>query len=233
MKEFLNKKELLHSGVVANNRMNRGRGILGSNSYQKDLSFNATDFLGKRLIDKKSAAWLDLCCGEGRALAEAAAVFADLERTESRSLLWRIIGIDLAGMFCQPASKSGSLKLLEISVEDFEPSRKFDLITCVHGLHYIGDKLAVIQKAALWLKPDGIFIANLDLKNLKIIGQDDSGKTFSNFLKGQGFRVDRKRRLLALEGSRRFELPFKFIGADDKAGPNYTGQPAVDSYYKK
>jgi hypothetical protein len=28
-------------------------------------------------------------------------------------------------------------------------------------------------------------------------------------------------------------FPFRYLGADDTAGPNYTGQPAVDSYYEK
>ena len=27
-------------------------------------------------------------------------------------------------------------------------------------------------------------------------------------------------------------LPYRYLGADDQAGPNYTGQPAVDSYYE-
>ena len=26
-------------------------------------------------------------------------------------------------------------------------------------------------------------------------------------------------------------LPYRYLGADDRAGPNYTGQPAVVSYY--
>ena len=28
------------------------------------------------------------------------------------------------------------------------------------------------------------------------------------------------------------DLPYRYLGADDRAGPNYTGQPAVDSYYE-
>jgi hypothetical protein len=27
-------------------------------------------------------------------------------------------------------------------------------------------------------------------------------------------------------------LPYRYLGADDQAGPNYTGQPAVDSHYE-
>jgi len=28
------------------------------------------------------------------------------------------------------------------------------------------------------------------------------------------------------------ESPFRFLGADDTTGPNYTGQPVVNSYYE-
>jgi SAM-dependent methyltransferase len=117
-------------------------------------------------------------------------------------------------------------------IEDFKPTQEFDLITCVHGLHYLGDKLSVIQKAASMLKEDGVFIANLELKSLKILGKQNSNKTFSDFLRKQKFTVDNRRHLLILRGKRNFDLPFEYLGADDQVGPNYTGQAAVDSYYK-
>ena len=28
-------------------------------------------------------------------------------------------------------------------------------------------------------------------------------------------------------------MPYRYLGADDRAGPNYTGQPAVDSYSER
>jgi len=28
------------------------------------------------------------------------------------------------------------------------------------------------------------------------------------------------------------DMPYRYVGADDGPGPNYTGQPAVDSYYE-
>jgi hypothetical protein len=93
----------------------------------------------------------------------------------------------------------------------------------VHALHYIGDKLSVIRKAARWLKDDGFFLANLELKNLKFAGKENSRKTFSDFLKKQGFTINTRKHHLVLKGNRNFELPVQYIGADDKAGPNYTG----------
>lgn len=232
MKDLINQEKLLISGVVANNRMNRGRGCLGKNSYQKDLSFNPVEFLRKRLAAHQTLAWLDIACGEGRALIEAANAFAALERAEHLRGNLRITGIDLAGMFTEVPSSVEFLQLLETAVEDFEPSEKFDLITCVHGLHYIGDKLSIIQKAAGWLKKDGLFLANLELQNLKLSGGRESNRTFARLLRKQKFVVDTRRHLIRLEGSRKFEVPFEYLGADDKAGPNTTGQPVVDSYYK-
>jgi hypothetical protein len=37
--------------------------------------------------------------------------------------------------------------------------RLYDLITCVHGLHYAGDKLAALARAASWLTPGGLISA--------------------------------------------------------------------------
>jgi len=231
-KKLLNNSILLDSGVVANNRMNRGRGCLGSNGYQKDLSFNPLDFLQERLVDNKFVSWLDICCGEGRALVETATNFADLERAENTSFNLQLTGIDLAGMFCSFPAGLNCLTLLETSIEEYEPEQKFDLITCVHGLHYIGDKLSVIGKAAQFLKKDGIFRANLELKNLKLSEEQNSDKIFTEFFSAKGFIFDKRKNLLCLRGGKIFDSPFVYQGADDKAGPNYTGQPAVDSYYE-
>ena len=232
MRELLNNERLRLSGIAANSLMNRGRGIEGANSYRKDLRFDPLEFLRSRLAAGKSAAWLDICCGEGRALIEAAALLAETERAPKRFGALQIIGIDLVGMFRPCPGDSESLKLIEISLEDFEPAQKFDLITCVHGLHYVGDKLAAIRKVAGWLELDGRFSANLDLRNLKFMNRKAAGAAFAAFLRKQGFTVDRRRHLIGLEGGRDFRMPFEYVGADDAAGPNYTGQPAVDSYYR-
>lgn len=213
--------------------MNRERRCLGGNSYQKDLSFDPLEFLAERLRTNESVAWLDLCCGSGKALIEAATVFADkYSPDENLSNHLQIIGIDLAGIFQPFPCELKHLRLLETSVEDFETVQEFDLITSVHGFHYIGDKLSIVQKYARTLKADGLFLANLDLRNLKFIGKQNSSRTFSRFLRGHGFTVDNRKHLLVLNGRRNFELPFEYLGACDNAGPNYTKQPAVDSYYR-
>jgi hypothetical protein len=43
---------------------------------------------------------------------------------------------------------------------------------------------------------------------------------------------DSRRRLVSCCGRKQVSLPYRSIGADDTAGPNYTGQPAVNSYYE-
>lgn len=43
-------------------------------------------------------------------------------------------------------------------------------------------------------------------------------------------RMNRERNLT---GRREAKFPLRFVGAADKAGPNYTGQPAVHSYYER
>jgi SAM-dependent methyltransferase len=232
LKALLNREKLLVSGVVANNRMNRERVCLGKNSYRKELSFDPVEFLKGRLKNNEFVSWLDICCGEGRALIEAATLFADQAIGENLTNNLRIIGIDLAGMFQEYSSKLNHLRLLEMSIEAFEPVQEFDLITCVHGLHYLGDKLSVIQKVARSLKPDGVFLGNLELQNLKLAGKDNANRTFLNFLRKQRFSFDHRKHLLSLNDPSNFVLPFTYLGADEKAGPNSTGQPVVDSYYK-
>lgn len=212
--------------------MNRTRGCSGNNSYQKDLSIDLIEFLRQKLVNNESVEWLDICCGEGRALIETAIFFAGKEICENPSNDLRITGIDLVGMFREYPSELTRLQFLEVSIEDFEPAQDFDLITCVHGLHYVGDKLSVIQNAASWLKNDGIFLANLEMKNLRLFEKKNAQRLFSGYLRKQGFEFNSKKHLLTLKGKRVFYLPFEYEGADDQAGPNYTGQPAIDSHYK-
>jgi len=51
-------------------------------------------------------------------------------------------------------------------------------------------------------------------------------------LRRAGLDYDRRRRMVVCQGRKVIELPYRYMGADDQAGPNSTGQPAVDSYYE-
>jgi hypothetical protein len=69
MDRKLSAEDALESSlVVANCRMNRERGVLGRNSDAAELGLDPLEFLGERLAGGQRVAWLDLCCGTGKAL---------------------------------------------------------------------------------------------------------------------------------------------------------------------
>jgi SAM-dependent methyltransferase len=173
----------------------------------------------------REAVWLDLCCGSGKAPIEAARI------VHGEGLDVEIVGVDLVGMFQWTDPDMTSLRLVEASLTGWRPERPFDLITCVHGLHYIGDKLSLIARAATWLTDDGLFVASLDLHNLKIADRKSSAHRMVADLRRAGLNFDRRRRRLTCRGRRTVDFPYRYMGADDRSGPNYTRQHAVDSYY--
>jgi SAM-dependent methyltransferase len=224
--KLLSDDELERSAVVANCRMNRERALTGSNGYSKEIGFNPLDYLFRRLAPDRLVAWLDLCCGSGKALIEAARI------SHSKGMDIEIVGVDLVGLFHRPDPELTRLQLLEASLRTWRPDRFVDLITCVHGLHYVGDKLGLIARAASWLADDGLLLANLDLKNIKLAEGRVGGRKIVSDLRRAGVDYDRSKRLLVCRGRKLMRLPYRYLGADDDAGPNYTGQPAVDSYYE-
>jgi SAM-dependent methyltransferase len=216
------------SPTVANCRMNREREIRGTNSYAADLGFDAIQFLMETLDGRESVAWLDLCCGTGRALIQAAEGFRDLGLDSRVSLL----GLDLVDLFAAVPAGLHNLTLSTASAHDWSPAQDFDLVTCVHGLHYVGDKLGLIARAASWLRPDGLFVAHLGLSNVKVVGGKSANAQLGKQFKRLGLEYDRRRHIVSRHGFRRIAFPFHYVGADDEAGPNCTRQPAVDSHYE-
>ncbi len=200
--------------MVANNRMNRERRL---RAYRRELGVDVAAFLASR----PGARWLDLCCGTGNALSEAAdTVTGDVE----------IVGVDLVDFFAVPP-RPPRLQLITASVTAWEPDAAFDLITCVHGLHYVGDKLGVISRAVRWLTEDGLFVANFDARSVRRADGAPAGPRFVRALREAGLDYDTRNRRLRSHGRREVRLPYRFVGADDQVGPNYTGQPAVNSHY--
>lgn len=228
MKNLLDQTALENSPVVANSLMNRERVLRGGNSYEKELSFGICDFLQARCEIESKVVWLDLCCGRGNALIEAAEFFS----AKNLRAKIEITGIDLAGLFAPAAVEFDFLKLIESSFENWRAPGDFDLITCVHGLHYVGDKLGFIRKAVAALKPDGVFLVNFDPSNLKFEGETPAGTAILKNLRQQGFDYAPKKHLLICRGKKDIKLNCKYIGADDRAGANYTQQKVVNSYYQ-
>jgi hypothetical protein len=110
-------------------------------------------------------------------------------------------------------------------------ARGFDLITCVHGLHYVGDKLGLLARVAEWLTDDGLFVADHDAASVRADGDRPAGRRLLTCMRELGFTYDPRRRRVSLTGGRRVTFPYRYVGADDRAGANYTGQPAVHSFY--
>ena len=223
---LLDDATLEASTVVANNAMNRERGLTGANSYAKELGLDPYEFLLDRVEGGRAPAWLDLCCGSGRALIHAAGRFA----TEHPDADVTIIGVDLVDYFATPVRPPG-LELVAASLANWEPARAFDLITCVHGLHYIGDKLGLLARALSWLAPDGLFVADFDADSIRHADGRSAKREAAAALASAGAEYDPRRRRVTCQGPRTLRTPAVYIGADDGAGPGYTGQPAVDSYY--
>jgi SAM-dependent methyltransferase len=231
--DLLGDAELERSAVVANCLMNRGRQLAGVNSYARELGFSPLTFLSSRLAGQPGTAgagWLDLCCGTGRALVQAAGQLAEAGLAGRAAL----VGVDLAGMFDQvAAAEAGALRLITASITAWEPDQAFDLITCVHGLHYVGDKLAALTRAASWLTKDGLLIADLDLRSVRIPGGEGTARRLAARLRAAGFSYDARRHRISRTGQAAVSLPYAYLGADDRAGPGYTGQAAVHSYYRE
>lgn len=224
---LLTDEELEWSDVAANCRMNREREITGTNSYTADLKLNPLEFLQERISAGQTVRWLDLCCGSGRALIQAHDYFQQ-QGLESQI---QILGVDLVNLFLPAPDSGDSFRLQTASLHDWTTEERFDLITCVHGLHYVGDKLSLLARAAGWLTPEGLFLAHLDLENLQAVEGTWSAAAKREFLRRRFFKYHMRTHLVSCEGQHAVTFPCRYAGASDQAGPNFTGQPAVNSFY--
>lgn len=223
--QLLQEKELIWSPVVANCNMNRKRNLSGVNSYEKDIGLDIIGFLKKRINENEKVNWMDLCCGEGKAVVQAGQLFRELKMESGIE----IEGLDLTDHFIE---NNSDVKLITNSTDNWMPYKKYDLITCVHGLHYVGNKLLAMEKIFNSLKTDGQFIGNVDLDNIK----NEKGVSMKNdlmeILKEKQIDYNSRKRILICKGRRNVQFGFAYLGADDKAGKNYTGQEVVNSFYE-
>lgn len=216
LEKLLDEETLEQTAIVANCRMNRERELRGTNGYEVELGLDPAAWLARRGAGR----WLDVCCGSGRALLQA-------EPLLPPSI--ELVGLDLVGFFCERPARS-RVVLVEAPLRTFTPGAlPLDLITCVHGLHYVGDKLGALQRLGRWLAPDGLLLAHLDLDNVLLEGRPRRRQLLS-WLRQAGFGYDSRRHLITLRGPCR-PWPLAFLGAR-ASGPNYTGQPAVESHYR-
>ncbi|WP_245722202.1 class I SAM-dependent methyltransferase [Nocardia crassostreae] len=225
---LLDNAALECSSVVANNAMNRGRGLSGVNSYTRELGFNPYDRLAPllRATPQHPVHWIDVCCGSGRALLEAehrfAADFPAADITITR--------IDLVDHF-QATPRTPHLRLITANAATWHPDTLADLITCVHGLHYIGDKLSLLSAMTQWTSPGASFAADFDPHSIRHPNGSSAARKVLTELRAAGLTYDIRRHRLSGTDFRPVTFTATYLGADDAAGPGYTGQPAVASYY--
>jgi len=226
--KLLKNKSLLQSSVVANCTMNREREAYGDNSYQKDIYVNPYVFLKNHVKSKNKIRWLDICCGRGKALIQVANKFED-EKLEADI---EFIGIDLISMFDTIPHHVRNVQLLESTIEEFDTNLSFDLITCVHGLHYIGDKLGIIEKYTQYLENESLFVCNLDTNNILDENGVNISRQVNKLFREQALDYNTRKKILTSIGRKNIKFPLRYLGADDQYGKNYTGQRSVSSYYQ-
>ncbi len=214
---MLTEEELELSGTVANCQMNRERELRGSNGYIAELGMDPVEWLRER----HRSAWLDVCCGTGRALVQAAA--------EVHTEGIEIDGVDLVSFYWPRATQTPGLTLHTSSIREFVPRRTYELITSVHGLHYVGDKLGTLSRLASWLAPDGLLLVHLDPADIYFDGSSRPRQTL-DLLRRAGCRWNGRRGLLRLSGEASFSV--EYLGATT-GGPNRTGQPSTKSHYQR
>ncbi len=203
--------------VVANRNMNRERQFSGTDSYEKDLQFDLSGFIQAR----EETRWLDLCCGTGKALIQASEQYGD--RLECH-------GVDLVDWF-EPALEGANVTFHIASLHTWECERSFDLITCVHGLHYIGDKLGLLARGSQWLVEDGLFLGHLDLADVSHEQHKAFGPVLGKTFKRLGIEYNTRTKVISFLGNSPLAFNYTYQEAGPTAGPNYTGQDAVRSIY--
>lgn len=223
--------ELESSPVVANRTMNRGRGLAGVNGYDRELGLDVLELLRERMAAVGRASWLDLCCGEGRAVIQGAAELAGSSLSSGKAT---VVGVDLVEAFALPGAPPPGLELVAASVAGWQPrpGQTFDLISCVHGLHYIGDKLGLLERAAAWTAPGGVFAATFDPAGVRHTGDRRSAaRRVLRVLRDAGATYDARRHLLSWRGPTSLDFAARYAGADPGAGFGYVGIETVDSCY--
>lgn len=220
---LIDEDELSSTAVVANCRMNRERGLHGTNGYEVELCFDPLVWLARRSASSgERVRWLDLCCGSGQALCDAM-----ISAPEPLRRRLEITGVDLV----TSAVALPGVDLVESAIHRWEPEVRYDLITCVHGLHYVGDKLGVLARAAAWLVDDGFLVANFAASSIRQNDGRSAATLATRALRSVGYAYNSRQRLVTRAGSATVAFPVTFLGADPAAGPNYTGQAAVNAHY--
>ena len=100
------------------------------------------NFLENR-VGQTPIRWLDLCCGEGNALIQAATYF----QNQHPSLPIQFEGIDLVNFFSNTHGIE-NLKLTTTNLANWQSTQQYDLITIVHGFALFGRQNWLAKKSS-------------------------------------------------------------------------------------
>jgi hypothetical protein len=89
----------------------------------------------------------------------------------------------------------------------------------------------LLHESRTWLKPGGQLIAHLDMHNIRHGDGRDASRAAASLLRAQGVEIDSRRGWVRLQAPIAIAGAWRYLGADDSAGPNRTGQDAVHSCY--
>ena len=81
-----------------------------------------------------------------------------------------------------------------------------------HDLRLSVFSLSLLSRAISWLTDEGLFVANLDLSNLKFADGSPAGRWVSGELRRGGLEYDRRTRLVICRGKRTITLPYATLG---------------------
>ena len=227
------------SDIVVNAAMNRGRGFTGVNSYTRDLrQFDVAAFLQERvrLPLFQTVRWLDACCGEGRALTEAAQLWSGTAWGKKIEIIGLGLWDDLPPAHNFP--NGPVLRFVAADAAAWVPDAPLDLITCVHGLHYLPDKLGFLERAYSWLSPSGgLLLAHLDGENVRQYESERAlWPTLSRRVQKQGITITFTNHLLRIERTPKspdaLAFGVAFAGRTVSPRPNFSGMTVVDSWYR-
>jgi len=93
---------------------------------------------------------LDLACGDGTLIAMLSSKFK------------RVVGVDASGSHLAKArEKCPRAEFCESLIETFETIEKFDTVTMLNILEHVNEPVSTLQKAASFLKDDGVLIVHV------------------------------------------------------------------------
>ncbi len=158
----------------------------------------AKQILNEVTAFKKKGVLLDVGCAEGILVDEANKQGFDA------------IGVEIDASRVRYAHKFVTNKVINENFEDFNPERKFDVITMNHVIEHLKNPKSFLARAVRMLEDDGILVIgapNIDGAMRTVLGSrwypyspeehfwHFSPKTLINLMKESGFREERVRLL--------------------------------------